>query len=144
MVSPANSGRSELAYQDGVAVATHEFVHLTLDRIDPELADWLDEGTAVYLAPHEAYDRACREQLTDVDLPSLADLREHYEALPAPDLFAYTLVASIVNAHGQDALNAMLRAPTAIETTLNISMAEVEDEWQAFVGRGCAAEMPGN
>lgn len=144
MVSPANSGRSELTYQDGVAVAAHEFVHLTLDRIDPELPDWLEEGTAVYLAPHEAYERACREQLTDVALPSLADLRDHYDEVPAPDLFAYTLVASIVNSHGQDALNALLRAPPAIETTLDISTAEVEAEWRAFVGRGCAAEMPGN
>ena len=51
IVSPANSGRDALSYEDGVGVAVHEFVHLALDQIDPELPDWLEEGTAVYLAP---------------------------------------------------------------------------------------------
>lgn len=140
MVSPANSGRSDLAYEDGVAVAVHESVHLALDRIDPELPDWLEEGTAVYLGPHGAYEQACREQLRDVPLPTFADLRDHYADMPAPDLFAYTLVASIANNHGLDSLNVLLRASEAMETALGQPIGGVESDWRAFVAGGCVAE----
>lgn len=137
MVSPANSGRAELAYEDGVGIAVHEFVHLALDRIDPELPDWLDEGTAVLLGPHEVYDHACRAQLAGVDLPTLDDLRQHYAEVPAADLFAYTLVASIVATDGLDGLNALLRAPDDLEGALGRSVPEVEKEWRGFVEGGC-------
>jgi hypothetical protein len=142
MVSPANSGRDELSYEDGVGVAVHEFVHLALDQIDPDLPDWLEEGTAVYLGPHTAYDRACRQQLAGVDLPTLADLRYRYSDVPAADLFAYTLVASIAGDDGYEALSALLHAPEAMEATLARSTAEVEAEWRAFVARGCANDTP--
>lgn len=140
MVSPANSGRDELAYHDGVAVALHEFVHLTLDRIDPELPDWLEEGTAVYLAPHEVYDRACREQLAGVDLPTLNELRDHYNDVPAPDLFAYTLVASIVTNNGLDGLNTLLRAPNDLERALGRPAADVERTWREYTQSGCVPQ----
>ncbi len=137
VVSPANSGRADLSYEDGVGVAVHEFVHLALDQIAPELPDWLEEGTAVYLGPHAPYDRACREQLSGLALPRLADLRDHYGEVPAPDLFAYTLVASIVDAHDVTALNALLRAPAALEATLGLPAAEIEAAWWTFVADGC-------
>jgi hypothetical protein len=142
MVSPANSGRDELSYEDGVGVAVHEFVHLALDQIDPELPDWLEEGTAVYLGPHTVYDRACRQQLAGVDLPPLADLRYRYSDVPAADLMAYTLVASIAGDDGYEALNALLHAPEAMEATLARSTAEVEAEWRTFVSRGCVIDAP--
>jgi hypothetical protein len=142
MVSPANSGRDELSYEDGVGVAVHEFVHLALDQIAPDLPDWLEEGTAVYLGPHTVYDRACRQQLAGVDLPPLADLRYRYSDVPAADLFAYTLVASIAGDDGYEALNALLHAPEAIEATLARSTAEVEAEWRTFVSRGCVIDAP--
>jgi hypothetical protein len=144
IVSPANSGRDDLSYEDGVGVAVHEFVHLALDQIDPELPDWLEEGTAVYLGPHDAYDRACRERLPGAALPRLADLRDHYSEVPGSDLFAYTLVASIVDAHDLEGLNALLRAPDALEATLNLPAAEIETAWRSFVGRGCVDELPGS
>lgn len=137
MVSPANSGRDELTYEDGVGVAVHEFVHLALDQIAPELPDWLEEGTAVYLGPHDAYDRACREQLAGVALPSLQQMRRQYADVPAADLFAYALVASIVAADGLDGLNALLRAPDDWERALGRSAADVERAWREFVAGGC-------
>lgn len=140
MVSPANSGRDELTYEDGVAVAVHEFVHLALDQIDPELPDWLEEGTAVYLAPHEVYDRACREQLAGVALPSLQQMRRQYADVPAADLFAYTLVGSIVATDGLDGLNALLRAPDELEQALGRSTVDVEHEWQEFTQSGCVPQ----
>lgn len=143
IVSPANSGRDELSYEDGVGVAVHEFVHLALDQIDPDLPDWLEEGTAVYLGPHAPYDRACRERLSGV-LPTLDDLRRRYSELPAADLFAYTLVASIVDAHGLEGLNALLRAPEALEMTLARPAAEIEAAWGAFVDCGCVAAASGS
>ena len=70
-----SSGRAELTYADGVSVAVHEFVHLALDQIAPELPDWVEEGKAVTLAPHEVYDGACQERLVGVALPSLEQMR---------------------------------------------------------------------
>ena len=138
MVSPISSGRSELTYDDGVGVAVHEFVHLALDQIAPELPDWLEEGTAVYLAPHEVYDSACRERLVGVALPSLEQMREQYADVPAADLFAYTLVASIVATDGLDGLNALLRAPDDLEQVLGRPVADVERAWREFTVGGCA------
>lgn len=140
MVSPANSGRSELTYDDGVAVAVHEFVHLALDRIDPDLPDWLEEGTAVYLAPHEVYDRACRERLAGVELPSLEQMRRQYADVPAADLFAFTLVASIVATDGLDGLNALLLAPDDGERALGRPARDVERTWQEFTQGGCVPQ----
>lgn len=145
MVSPANSGLDELSYEDGVGVAVHEFVHLALDRINPDLPDWLDEGTAVLLGPHDLYDRACHEQLPDFVPPPLADLREHYDNIPAPDLYAYTLVTYIVDTGGLHTLNRLLRSPqVSVEFMLGKSTLEVEAEWRAFVSRGCLAASPAN
>lgn len=138
MVSPLSSGRAELTYADGVSVAVHEFVHLALDQIAPELPDWLEEGTAVTLAPHEVYDGACRERLVGVALPSLEQMRAQYADVPAADLFAYTLVASIVATDGLDGLNALLRAPDDLERVLGRPLADVERAWREFVAGGCA------
>lgn len=145
MVSPANTGRDVLTYDDAVGVAVHEFVHLALDRIDPELPDWLEEGTAVLLGPHDLYDRACRAQLIDFVPPPLADLREHYDDVPTPDLYAYTLVAYIVDTDGLHTLNLLLRQPeVAVEFMLGKSTLEVEAEWRAFISRGCVSEVSSN
>jgi hypothetical protein len=138
MVSPAASSAAGLTYEDAVGVAVHEFVHLALDQIDADLPDWLEEGTAVLLGPHDVYDRACRDRLAGVPLPSLLDLRQGYASVPAADLFAYTLLAAIAAADGLDGVNALLRAPDDLERALGRPATEVEQAWRTFVEGGCA------
>lgn len=136
MVSPTNSGRAGLSYEDAVGVAVHEFAHLALDEIDPELPTWLDEGMAVYLGPHDLYDQACREHLPGVQLPSVADLREHYADVPAADLFAYTLVASIARNTSPERVKGLLHEPD-MEETLGQTEPEIEAAWREFIDEGC-------
>jgi hypothetical protein len=92
----------------------------------------------VLLGPHDIYDQACRAKLAGVALPSLDDLREDYAGVPAADLLAYTLVASIAVTDGLDGVNALLRAPDDLEQALGRSAAEVERAWWMFIESGCA------
>jgi hypothetical protein len=131
MVTPriAPAGR-DVPYEERVKIAVHEFVHLTLDQIDPNLPDWIDEGTAVYLGPHGLYDQALQQGITAKMLPGLPDLVESYDSVPAADLFAYTLVCFIVERDGLDRLNALLRS--AAEREQYIEQLQ-EAEWQRFL-----------
>ena len=130
MVSPANVASRDLTYEDATGIAAHEFVHLALDRIAPELPDWLEEGTAVYLGPHAVYEAARGEASLRAMTPTFAALRDDYGNVPAADFFAYTVVAYIVETRGIGALNALLRAPDDLEAALGMTEAAFAAGWR--------------
>ena len=120
-------------------VAVHEFTHLALDEVNPDLPDWLVEGAAVYFGPRAGqalYDRACRSSSFE-HMPTLAQLTRHYTDTPAADLFAYTLVASLAERYGAKRVNALLRTPADPHSALGASWPEVEAGWQAYVRQHC-------
>jgi hypothetical protein len=133
IVSPANPAPHKISYEDGVLIAVHEFVHLALDEINPALPAWLDEGTAVYLRPHEPYTTVCQFAFPFEMIPSFRQLAEAYGDLSAPDLFAYTAVDFIVHEYDMDKLNRLLRAPEDGEKILRVSSAVFEDRWHRFM-----------
>jgi hypothetical protein len=132
MVSPANPGSHKIPYNDGVSVAVHEFVHLALDEINPDMPTWLDEGTAVYLGPHSLYTTVCQSAFPFELTPSFQQLDEDYNSVQAPDLFAYTLVDFIASQYGMDNLNLLLRSPDKLENILGVSKETFEAQWQQF------------
>lgn len=133
IVSPANPSPHEISYEDGVLVAVHEFTHLALDALNPALPAWLDEGTAVYLAPHKLYTTVCQMAFPFELVPSFRQLTEDYESVQAPDLFAYTAVDYIISEFGLDKLNLLLRTPDDLEHVLGVSQAAFEENWHQFI-----------
>jgi RNA polymerase sigma-70 factor (ECF subfamily) len=135
MVSPANSAPHKISYQDGVLVAVHEFVHLALDEINPALPTWLDEGTAVYVGPHELYTMACRYVFPFEMIPSFGQLENAYHSVQAPDLYAFTVADFIVHEYGMEKLNRLLRTPADMKRVLGVSSAGFEEQWHDFMVR---------
>jgi hypothetical protein len=133
MVSPANPGSHKISYNDGVSVAVHEFVHLALNKINPDLPTWLEEGTAVYVGPHNLYSTVCQSVFPFELTPSFQQLEEDYNSVQAPDLFAYTLVDFIVSQYGMDKLNLLLRSPDKLENILGNSKGTFEVQWKQFM-----------
>jgi len=140
MVSPDNPAPHEISYEDGISIAVHEFVHLALDKIDPDLPAWLDEGTAVYLGPHAIYDYVCRGYFPFDQIPRLRELRENYSQVPAADLFAYSLVSYIAGEYGLDTLNALLRAPYSSEEILGVADQTLDVAWRQYIETTCTNE----
>ena len=133
MVSPANPAPHNIKYEDGVQVAVHEFIHLALDEVNPELPLWLDEGMAVYLGPHAPYTMVCQYAFPFEMTPSFRQLEHDYRGIPVPDLFAYTAVDFIVDEYGMEKLNTLLRRPKELEKVLEASTPDFEEDWQRFL-----------
>lgn len=134
MVSPGNVASRDLTYEEATGIAAHEFVHLALDRIAPELPDWLEEGTAVLLGPHAVYEAARSEPSLLAMTPSFERLRDEYGDVVAADFFAWTVVDFLVATYGMDALNALLRDPNNLEGALGLSAEEFGAAWRASLG----------
>jgi hypothetical protein len=133
MVSPANPSPHKISYEDGVFVAIHEFAHLALDEINPQLPPWLDEGVAVYIGPHTTYTTVCQVAFPFEMIPSFEQLVNDYHEVQAPDLFAYAAVDFIVHEFGLEKLNLLLRTPDDLEQVLGISQAGFEAGWHEFI-----------
>ncbi len=102
-------------------IAVHEYTHLALNEVNPDLPDWLAEGAAVYLGPHDMYDHVCRQNFPLSRFPRLQTLMQSYSSIPAADLFAYTLVRYIAETEGLGTLNRLIRLPSDILALLNQS-----------------------
>jgi hypothetical protein len=133
MVSPANPAPHTISYEDAVLVAVHEFTHLALDEVNAGMPTWLDEGTAIYVGPHQLYTNACQNAFPFQLTPSFQDLVQNYDKIQAPDLFAYTVVDFIVSQYGMDKLNQLLRTPEKLQTILGVSEETFEDNWLDFI-----------
>lgn len=136
MVSPRNElPNLPVSYETRVLIAVHEFAHLVNNTINPDMPLWLNEGAAVFAAPHAPYTYACHHHLPFDRIPVLRDLRQAYRSVPAADLFAFTVVEFIATEFGVEALNRLLRAPTTLEGILGVSDAEFEARWRQFLGK---------
>ena len=133
MVSPSNPAPHEISYEDGVLVAVHEFVHLALDEVNPQMPTWLDEGTAIYLGPHEAYRIVCQQKFPFEMTPSFPQLETAYDSVAAADLFAYSAVDFVVHRFGLEKLNRLLRQPENMRAILGISPTVFEERWHEFI-----------
>lgn len=135
MVSPRNTPLTgyDPGYSQRVLIAVHEFVHLVNNAINEEMPDWLNEGIAVYVGPHEIYAYVCQHQFPFDRIPSLTDLEQSYDEVPAADLFAYTLIDFIAADYGMDTVNDLFRRPEALEEIVGLPRAEFEQQWRVYM-----------
>lgn len=134
IVSPRNEiPHLPVSYETRVLIAVHEFAHLVNNAINPAMPSWLNEGAAVFAAPHAPYTHVCQHQFPFDRIPAFADLRRDYRSVPAADLFAFTVVEFIATEFGLDALNRLLRAPDALERIVGLTDAQFEERWHQFL-----------
>lgn len=135
MVSPRNAPLTgyDPGYSQRVLIAVHEFVHLVNNAINEDMPDWLNEGAAIYVGPHDIYAYVCQHQFPFDQIPSLTDLEERYEAVRAADLFAYSVIDFIAADYGLEAVNALLRRPDALEEVVGLTRAEFEQQWRIYM-----------
>lgn len=133
MVSPSNPTPHRISYEDGVLVTVHEYVHLVLDEVNLDLPTWLDEGAAVYISPHAPYTVGCKGAFPFELIPTFEQLRDAYQEIQAPDLFAYTAVDFIVHEYGLEQLNLLLRDQDDMQSVLGVSETEFERAWHGFI-----------
>jgi hypothetical protein len=98
---------------------------------------WLNEGTAVYLGPHDLYSNACENAFPYKLFPTLQQLENTYGDIQAADLFAYTAVDFIVHEYGFTKLNDLVRSTDSVETILKVTPTEFEVEWRQYVKIHC-------
>lgn len=130
----------ETEYADRLQIAVHEYVHLVNDEINPAMPLWLDEGVAVYTAPHQLYETVTRRSFPFEMVPRIEQLEESYETVPAADLFAFSLVEFIAAEYGQEKVNKLIRSPESIELVLGLSRAELEVQWNIYMEKTYASE----
>ena len=136
MVSPVNpSPQRDIAYEDRVRIAVHEYVHLVNNTINLNMPLWLNEGVSVYVGPHEVYEWVCLNRFPLDRVPAFRDLVTAYGEVPAADLFAYAAVDYLVAEYGLDSLNALLRSPETFESILGVSRTEFERGWRAYMSQ---------
>lgn len=134
MVSPRNPLPGlPLSYETRVLIAVHEFAHLVNNAVNPRMPLWLNEGAAVFVAPHAPYAHVCRIGFPFNQVPSLRDLQESYQAVPAADLFAFSFVEFVAREHGRDVLNRLLRSPDSLELLLGAPREEIERRWRVYM-----------
>jgi hypothetical protein len=80
----------------------------------------MDEGVAVYVAPHEVYEYVTHHRFPFDMVPSMRQLDASYETVPGADLFAFALVEFIASQFGQESLNQLIRSPESMEEILGV------------------------
>lgn len=141
MVSPRNPiPRLESSYSQRVLIAVHEFVHLVNNAINPDMPLWLNEGVATYIGPHDVYAYVCQHAFPFAQVPTFADMEQSYAAVPAADLFAYSLVDFIVIEYGHEALNRLIRSPGSFEEVLGATRSEFVQNWQSYLREQYASQ----
>lgn len=136
MVSPRNPlPQNDPGYSQRVLIAVHEFVHLVNNGINPEMPTWLNEGTAIYVGPHDLYDFVCQNGFPFDRIPDLGKMEQAYESVPAADLFAYSMVDYIATEFGQEILNRLLVNPESFEELLGMKRSVFQQGWLDFIQR---------
>jgi hypothetical protein len=136
MVSPRNpTPQAEVDYSQRVLIAVHEYVHLVNNAINPNMPLWLNEGVAVYMAPHDLYTYVCQNMFPFEKIPSLTEMEQSYDSVPAADLFAYALVDFIAHQYGQEKLNLLIRGPDKFEDILGDARSKFERHWREYMNQ---------
>jgi hypothetical protein len=140
MVSPRKPTQQlGIDYSQRVLIAVHEFAHLVNSTINPDTPIWLNEGVAIYAAPHDLYDSVCQNAFSFEQKPTFEKMELSYNSVQTGDLFAYSLIEYISNTYGQETLNRLLRNPSSFEKILGVTHSGFELGWRQYLDQNCAA-----
>lgn len=125
----------DVPYETRVLIAVHEFAHLVNNAVNPDMPLWLNEGAAVFAAPHAPYTYVCQHRFPFDRVPALRDLQQAYRSVPGADLFAFSAVEFIATEFELESLNRLVRQPDALEEILGLTEEEFEERWHRFMER---------
>lgn len=103
-------------YSDRMYFLIHEYVHILLDKLEKAPPLCIDEGIASYYSSREFYLNMALKYIKQINyVPSIEQLIDHYDKVPAPDLFSFVLIDYIVNNLGIEKLENIIRHPNTIK-----------------------------
>jgi hypothetical protein len=117
--------------------AVHEFAHVVSLNLNPEFGNnprWLWEATAMYVA-QEKRNLSEINYLQARDFPTLAELNEDFNSGRNIYDVGYLLIEYIVETWNHDTFVALISANGNIEAVLNVTEAEFDAGWRAYVER---------
>lgn len=103
-------------YSDRMYFLIHEYVHILLDKLEKAPPLCIDEGIASYYSSREFYLNIALKYVKQINyVPSIEQLIDHYDKVPAPDLFSFILIDYIVQNQGMEKLEDIIRHPNTVK-----------------------------
>ena len=127
-------------YNNVIRTAVHEFIHIIIRKINPNIPRWLDEGIASYEAKDNSekwIKDTVKKGLKEDSIPSFKDLdtKEDFEAFFKKDgyQFSYTIAESIVNIFGYDKLYRLIVSPDRFKDVFGLTEIELGIRWIEYI-----------
>lgn len=127
-------------FNNVVATAVHEFVHIIVNKINTATPRWLNEGIACYEAKDNSVSwivKTVRNGLINNAVPALKDLDtgDDFETFFKRDgyQYSYTIVEAIINLFGYDKLRSFIKSPRSYEEFFGITEDEFQDRWKDYL-----------
>jgi hypothetical protein len=115
-----------LKYSDKMYFLIHEYVHILLDKLEKAPPLCIDEGIASYYSSYNFYKDKGEKYIRQIGyIPTVEQLIDHYDKVPAPDLFSFILIDYIVQNQGMEKLEDIIRHPNTIN--------QYNDYWIKYV-----------
>jgi hypothetical protein len=113
MVSPLGIIKIDsIPYSERLLFLVHEYVHLLIDQLESPPPVFLDEGLACYYGSYNFYNEIITKHSDQINfIPTLEQLQNHYDEVPAADLFSYLFIDYLINSEKCDPFSDIIRNP---------------------------------
>jgi hypothetical protein len=135
-------------FDNVVNTAVHEFVHIILRQINPNIPRWLDEGIASYEAKDNSekwIKDTVRKGLENNKVPSFKDLDTgaDFQAFFGKGgyQYSYTIVESIVNIFGYEKLYNFIKSPDDFIRVFGITESQLQDKWIEYITKNYITDL---
>lgn len=112
IVSPHAKIRIDsLKYDERLMLLVHEYIHILIDKLDSPPPTFIDEGIASYYSSNNFYKSSAKKYVKRIGfIPTIEQLQNHYNKLPAPDLFSFLFIDFLVQSKGKSIIGEILRS----------------------------------
>lgn len=121
MVSPkATIKIANIPYPDRLLFLVHEYVHTSIDQINPSMPIFLNEGLACYFGSNNFYRTVVdkyRYQLNN--RPTVDQLINNYDKIPGIDVYSFIFIDFLVKTDGEQNLLKTLKKHSDIKSKNN-------------------------
>jgi len=130
IVSPLNPGPVH-SYNSILKIAVHEFVHISTNRINTNIPNWLNEGISLFEAK-QINPVHIKKLIKANQIPSISALEINFY-----NNFGYsvsgTIVEYIVSDYNYDRLVNLIKNPNNIQTVFGVNKSEFSSNWKSYV-----------
>jgi hypothetical protein len=104
----------------------HEYVHISIDQINPSLPIFLNEGLACYFGSYDFYRGVVEKYLDQLTFkPSIDQLINNYDKIPGVDIYSFLFIDFLIKTEGQQNLRGILKNHSSINSR--------NSEWLKFL-----------